>query len=396
MTRHRILVTDGTQRSALAVVRSLGNAGHTVFVCAPRVPSLAGSSKHAFAEHAVANALEAPAQFASDVANLVERWRIDTLIPITESALLALLPERESLGALIPWPDVQTFRAISDKKALLEKAAALGIAVPRQVTVNTRAELVALDLDSLAYPLVLKPSRSVGEHDGQRVALGVRHVASAEALRAEIASLADAAFPLLLQQRIVGPGIGIFLLIWEGEVLATFAHRRLREKPPSGGVSVYSESVAADPELVEKSRALLAQMHWRGVAMVEFKRDASTGVPYLMEINGRFWGSLQLAIDAGVDFPALLVDAASGEPHAASPGYRVGARSRWWWGDVDHLLARWRRDAASLALPAGAPSRLRATLDFLTFWHPHARNEVFRLRDPRPFLRETIEWLHRR
>jgi hypothetical protein len=74
----------------------------------------------------------------------------------------------------------------------------------------------------------------------------------------------------------------------------------------------------------------------------------------------------------------------------------VGARSRWWWGDVDHLLARWRKDAASLALPAGAPSRLRATLDFLTFWHRNARNDVFRLGDPRPFLRESIEWLHRR
>jgi len=396
MTRHRILVTDGMQRSALAVVRSLGSAGHTVFVCAPRVPSLAGSSKHAFAEHAVADALEAPAQFVSDVSQLIERWRIDTLIPITESALLALLPERETLGTLIPWPDADTFRAISDKKALLERASALGIAVPAQVTVGARADLDSLDPALLAYPLVLKPSRSVGEHDGARVALGVRHVANADALRSELASLPEAAFPLLLQQRIVGPGIGIFLLLWDGQAIATFAHRRLREKPPSGGVSVYSESVTADAELVEKSRTLLEQMHWHGVAMVEFKRDAITGIAYLMEVNGRFWGSLQLAIDAGIDFPALLVRAAAGESQSAPPGYRVGARSRWWWGDVDHLLARWRKDAASLALPAGAPSRLRATLDFLTFWQSHARNDVFRLRDPRPFLRETIEWLHRR
>ncbi len=48
--------------------------------------------------------------------------------------------------------------------------------------------------------------------------------------------------------------------------------------------------------------------------MVEFKADARTGTPYLMEINGRFWGSLQLAIDAGVDFPAILVAAALGAP----------------------------------------------------------------------------------
>jgi predicted ATP-grasp superfamily ATP-dependent carboligase len=396
MTRRRILVTDGTQRSALAVVRSLGRAGHTVFVCGTRVPSLAGSSRHSFAESIVANALDAPAQFVSDVSHLIERWRIDTVIPITEASLLALLPERESLGVMIPWPDLDTFRAVSDKKSMLATAASLGFAVPKQLVLNNEADVRAMDPSLFDYPLVLKPARSVSEHAGQRVSLGVVHVATSSALRRAIAALGDAAFPILVQQRIVGPGIGIFLLMWDGKLLATFAHERLREKPPSGGVSVYSQSVAADVELVERSRSLLETMKWRGVAMVEFKRDARTGVAYLMEVNGRFWGSLQLAIDAGVDFPALLVAAASGETLVAPSSYRIGTRSRWWWGDVDHLLARWRQDAVTLALPANAPSRWRATLDFLTFWHPHDHNEVFRLKDPRPFLRETIEWLHRR
>lgn len=396
MTRQRILVTDGTQRSALVVVRSLVRAGHTVFVCGPRVPSLAGSSRHSFAESIVASALDAPAQFVSDVAHLIERWRIDTVIPITEPSLLALLPERESLGAMIPWPSIETFRAIADKKSLLATATELGIAVPKQVVLASEADVRAIDPSLFDYPLVLKPARSVSEHAGQRVSLGVTHVASAGELRRAIAALGDAAFPILLQQRIVGPGIGIFLLLWDGELLATFAHERLREKPPSGGVSVYSQSVAADAALVAQSRLLLETMGWQGVAMVEFKRDARTGVAYLMEVNGRFWGSLQLAIDAGVDFPALLIAAASGEPVATPPSYRIGTRSRWWWGDVDHLLARWRKDAATLSLPPGAPSRWRATLAFLTFWHPHDHNEILRLRDPRPFLRETIEWLHRR
>ena len=69
-------------------------------------------------------------------------------------------------------------------------------------------------------------------------------------------------------------------------------------------MSVYRESVAADPDLVRRSRALLDAFGWCGVAMVEYKLDERTGTPYLMEVNGRFWGSLQLAIDAGVDFPS--------------------------------------------------------------------------------------------
>ncbi|MEO6210037.1 MAG: ATP-grasp domain-containing protein [Gemmatimonadaceae bacterium] len=396
MKPRRILVTDGTQRSALAVVRSLGRSGHTVFVCSTRVPSLAGASRFSFAESIVPDPLVSPVDFATEVTLLVDRWRIDTLIPIAEASLLALLPERATVGATIPFPDERIVRAVMDKGAVLAAARELGIATPRQVVLASKNDLLAMDPTQLDYPVVLKPSRSVGEHDGRRVAVGVLHVADAASLRPLVESLDDAAFPLLIQQRIIGPGTGVFLLVWDGVVRATFAHRRLREKPPSGGVSVYSESIAADPELVEKSRLLLEGMRWNGVAMVEYKLDARTGVPYLMEVNGRFWGSLQLAIDAGVDFPALLIAAASGEPMAPVTEYRRGARSRWWWGDVDQLLARWRRSDESLALPSDAPSRARATLDFFSLMHPHNRSDVFRARDMRPFIRETLDWFRRR
>jgi predicted ATP-grasp superfamily ATP-dependent carboligase len=396
MKPRRILVTDGTQRSALAVVRSLGKAGHTVFVCAPRVPSLAGSSRYSFAESAVPDALVSPSDFVTEVTLLIDRWRIDTLIPITEASLLALLPERATLGAAIPFPDASVFRGITDKSAVLSAAKELGVATPRQVVLKSKSDLTAMDPGLLDYPVVLKPSRSVGEHDGQRVALGVLHVADAKSFKPVIQSLDDAAFPLLVQQRIVGPGTGVFLLVWDGVVRAVFAHRRLREKPPSGGVSVYSESIAADPELVERSRQLLERMKWNGVAMIEYKLDASTGVPYLMEVNGRFWGSLQLAIDAGVDFPALLVAAASGEPMPPVTSYRIGVRSRWWWGDVDQLLSRWRKSDSQHALPPDAPSRLRATLAFFSVLQPHNRSDVFRVKDVKPFVRETLDWFRRR
>lgn len=396
MKPRRILVTDGTQRSALAVVRSLGKAGHTVFVCAPRVPSLAGSSRYSFDESAVPDALVSPSDFVTEVTLLIDRWRIDTLIPITEASLLALLPERATLGAAIPFPDASVFRGITDKSAVLSAAKELGVATPRQVVLKSKSDLTAMDPGLLDYPVVLKPSRSVGEHDGQRVALGVLHVADAKSFKPVIQSLDDAAFPLLVQQRIVGPGTGVFLLVWDGVVRAVFAHRRLREKPPSGGVSVYSESIAADPALVERSRQLLERMKWNGVAMIEYKLDASTGVPYLMEVNGRFWGSLQLAIDAGVDFPALLVAAASGEPTPPVTSYRIGVRSRWWWGDVDQLLSRWRKSDSQLALPPDAPSRLRATLAFFSVLQPHNRSDVFRVKDVKPFVRETLDWFRRR
>jgi predicted ATP-grasp superfamily ATP-dependent carboligase len=392
-----VLVTDGEQRAALAVVRSLGRAGHRVLVVSARGRSLAGASRHAEREVAVPDALGEPGAFADAVERLVRSEGVDVLLPIAEPALLALLPTRARLApARLPFADPDAFRRVSDKAFLTEVAPDLGIAVPMQRVARDPAEAAALPADELCYPLVLKPGRSVGEADGTRRKLGVSYATGPAELRARLAAMPEAAYPLLLQQRIVGPGVGVFLLLWEGEVVAQFAHRRLREKPPAGGVSVYRESVAADPALVARSRALLDRCGMRGVAMVEYKLDAASGTPYLMEINGRFWGSLQLAVDAGVDFPRLLVELALGRRPAPVTRYRPGVRSRWWWGDVDHLLARLRHGPERLALPPGAPGRWAVVRDFLRVWRPGDRNEILRLSDPRPFLRETYEWFQGR
>jgi hypothetical protein len=70
-------------------------------------------------------------------------------------------------------------------------------------------------------------------------------------------------------------------------------------------------------------------------------------------------------------------------------------RSRWWWGEVDHVIARLRRSPAELALPPGAPGRLAAVAELAT---PRRgdRGEIFRFSDPRPAWRETLDWIRRR
>src|SRR5213596_3534265 len=160
-----------------------------------------------------------------------------------------------------------------------------------------------------------------------------------------------------------------------------FAHRRLREKPPAGGVSVYRESIALQDGLVGAGLRLLEALDWRGVAMIECKREPATGRHVIMEVNGRFWGSLQLAIDAGVDFPSLLVARAFGERASGPHEYKLGIRSRWEWGGVDYLIARIRRNDRDLSLAPGAPGRVCAVLSALVPWIPGDRLEIFRLSD---------------
>jgi predicted ATP-grasp superfamily ATP-dependent carboligase len=339
--------------------------------------------------------LKSPEDFGEAIVALAADERASLVLPIAEQAMLAILPLRDRLSpAVVPFPDLATFRALTDKRLLLLEASKIGIATPRQEVVSHAGAIALMDLDALPYPIVLKPARSVGEHGGRRAKFSVSYAINADDLRRKIHLLPAAAFPLLLQQRVVGPGIGVFLLLWDGEQYAQFAHRRLCEKPPSGGVSVYCESITVDKTLLERSRALLERFGWRGVAMVEYKRDSSTGEVYLMEVNGRFWGSLQLAIDAGVDFPRLLASCALGERVEPRTSYRVGVRSRWWWGQVDHLIGRVRRRATATSLPPETSSATRVLGDLLL--GPFRRadyEEVLWWNDPRPFVNETIRWV---
>ena len=398
MTRRTVIVTDGEQRAALAVVRSLGAAGYRCIVTSSSRPSIAGGSRFVTRTVTVPNALEQPTEFADSIAALVAAERADVVLPIAEKSLLAILPVRAQLSpAIVPFPDLAAFNALTDKEQLLQEASKLGIAIPAQEVVRDVDAIASLDFLELRYPVVLKPARSVNEREGVRATFSVTYASDASELRRKIRALPPAAFPLLLQQRVVGPGMGIFLLLWDGKVKAEFAHRRLSEKPPSGGVSVYRESVSIDEGLRDRSRALLERFGWRGVAMVEYKVDSATGQPYLMEVNGRFWGSLQLAVDSGVDFPRILVACALGEHSEQMLSYRVGVRSRWWWGQVDHLVGRVRGAATTSLLPPGTRSAGRAVGDLLLGpFRPADYEEVLRWSDPGPFWNETIRWIGRR
>jgi len=392
MIQRTVIITDGEQRAALAAARSLGAAGYRCVVTSSTRESIAGASRFVAQTATVPDALTNPRDFAEAIIYLAVDQEAALVLPIGEASMLAILPARDRLApAVVPFPDLETFQAISDKQRLLKEASALGIAIPEQTVIAEREMVGSLDATALHYPIVIKPARSVGEHGGARAKLGVAHAASAKELETKLAALPAAAFPVLLQQRVVGPGTGIFLLLWGGEQRAQFAHRRLCEKPPSGGVSVYRESIAIDEELRDRSRELLERFGWRGVAMVEYKRDLVTGQPYLMEVNGRFWGSLQLAIDAGVDFPLLLAASALGDRITPVTSYRLGVRSRWWWGQVDHLIGRARRKGT---IPPGTRSAVRAIGDLILGpFRTRNYEEVLWLSDPRPFVRETIRWI---
>jgi predicted ATP-grasp superfamily ATP-dependent carboligase len=380
-----ILLTDGDQRSTLAAVRSLGRSGFRVLVGESAAPSLASRSKYCHLGIVYPSPYLDETAFVRAIASAAAEHRVDLVLPMTDITS-AILSERPAplAGVQIATVDAATFWRASDKITLHELAVLLDVPSPTTHVVRAPGEHV--DAAQVAFPCVIKPARSRLRTPDGWIKTAVRSVGSREEYAAVLATAPELQYPFMLQRQIEGDGVGVFALCDRGETRMLFSHRRLREKPPWGGVSVLRESIAVDPVAADYSRRLLRALRWHGVAMVEFKREQSTGVPFLMEINGRFWGSLQLAIDAGLDFPVSLVRLYFGEPIAAQPDYPLGIRSRWLLGDLDHLLMRVKGTGPA---PPGAPTIPGLLLEFCRFLRRDTHYEVESTTDPGPALHEV-------
>lgn len=276
--------------------------------------------------------------------------------------------------------------SLADKGKLLATARSLGIPVPDYTIYQQVDEVDIEDFDT--FPLVLKPCLSKVWTGTHWLGTDVSIIQDRDGLTSALNKMRAINTPFMIQSFIAGHGAGLFALYNRGNPVARFAHRRVREKPPGGGVSVVSESVPVNHDLQQHAHALLTAVNWHGVAMVEF-RIGSDGTPYLMEVNTRFWGSLQLAVDSGVDFPALLWHLCLNDKDDGTPtvqqSYRIGQRLRWLLGDLDSLYLTLRDSRYGLA------RKLSAVMDFLK--PGNGRHEVNRWDDMGPAWHELKEYL---
>lgn len=389
-----VFVTDGEQRATLALVRALGRASIPVTVGSKSGASLAGSSRFCAGQVRYPSPVEDAEGFQASLLTEMQSGRYKVLIPMTDITTILAARMRSSLEphVRLPIAPAETIERIQDKREMLFAAQKIGLGCPTTYMLRDEDDLDAI-APGLPYPVVLKPRLSWLRRDAQWASGGVQYAQNAEDLKKKYAqSHASIPYPLV-QERLEGEGRGVFLLIWNGELKAAFCHRRLREKPPWGGVSVYRESMPFDRDIVEKSYRLLQNFGWQGPAMVEFKVDNCDGRLKLMEVNGRFWGSLQLALDAGMNFPLLYYRLAMGENPPAEFAYKAGVRSRWLLGDLDQLLILWKHSSAPNGARRLEPSKLRATLDFLKFYEPDLHYEILRFEDPAPGWFEGKDYL---
>ena len=377
------LVTDAGRGSAVAVIRSLGRRGWRVITSDVHATAAGRFSRHSRAFGRYPDPRTNPAGTVEAILDLVAREHVDLVFPVTDDVIVPMLDHRDAFEEVtrLALPSSAALRTAADKAAVTALASRCGVATPATIewSGGATAPLVAI-----GWPVVVKPVRSrTLDDDGVVVAHDVTYAADPDALEARLATLTG---PVLLQQYVTGEGHGVEVLARDGRVLAAFQHRRLREYPPSGGASSYREAADLDPRLLADATRLIAELGWTGLAMVEFKVGA--GTHHLMEINGRVWGSMPLAVAAGVDFPAMAAAVHMGDEVEAAPAPpRAGpVRSR----NVE-LELRWA--AAVLTrhrLGSSPPPRRDALRVLARLFLPGDGYDVLDRRDPLPGIVDAL------
>ncbi len=332
-------------RQALAAARALGRSGHVVAVAETeeecdeqfRVPAF--NSRWSEWHSVLPEFREKPEVYAQTLLDLVRDRPTKVVIPSSDGSIDALRPWRsqfEKLGVALPLASESALDMANDKVRTLEIASMLGIDVPRSLPIMRPVDVPDV-LAEIGYPVVLKPTQSWIRNLGTATRVRSKEVLDQEEGVRFVTELEQLGGKAIAQQWIGGSRESVGLFYSQGRVIAEFAQVAHRMAPVLGGVSVVRESIPMPADLRSAAEELVRALDLEGYCEVEFRRDLE-GRPFLMEINARLSGSIEVAIRSGVDFPTLLWRWAQDEKLPKSHGYRTGVRMRWLHGDIQWLM----------------------------------------------------------
>ena len=395
-TRGRALVLDGHRVHALDIVRTLGRAGIEVSVGASSADAIAFGSRHATRCEVYPDPAVNADEFLDWLVRFLEKEQCDLVIPVTDVTVIPIsrnLARLERFCAVATQP-FHVIEQVTDKRRTLDLARRVGVPCPGTVVVHNEGELDR-HASGLRFPVVCKPMASGVWSANGYVGLQVFYALDEQELRREVRRRLPTC-PVMLQEYRRGAGVGVEVLARDGKILQAFQHQRLHELPLTGGGSTYRMSVPLDPVLLDYAGRLLGAIGWTGVAMVEFRVDVESGDVALMEINGRFWGSLPLSSRAGMAFAADLFEMLARGATPPARAYRSGVRCRKLRDDVEWFKEAWKLEPAHPHVRAGLIQVVPKTAllaDAMRLLSPREHYDVQMLSDVRPGfrdLRDTI------
>lgn len=222
-----------------------------------------------------------------------------------------------------------------DKKYQIEIAEKAGFNVPKTQFINGKQDV----LDSIEFPVVIKPSKAVYLKDNKLCKGPISFCITMEDYNRALENL-DFDIPMIVQPIIAGIGEGIFGISGANGIKQWSAHKRLRMMNPLGSGSSACMALRIIDHPIQEAEAMLKIVKWPGMFMVELLRDLN-GKLWFMEFNGRSWGSMALAIRMGLHYPAWTVmqtlDPSFSVPDDTPPWRPITCRHLG--RDIIHLLA---------------------------------------------------------
>ncbi|KZN25654.1 carboxylate--amine ligase [Haladaptatus sp. R4] len=366
--------------SSLACIRSLGRKGIPVIAASESPESPAFASKYVDERASLPAPIDGIEGYRDGLLSLAERPDVETIVPLREPESYVLSKYRERFAEHVgtPWPDFETMESARDRNQLFQRAEEVGIPIPETKLLT--------EWDDWRDDTVVKSRYTVLVRDNRTQYPGVRFVSGdpdeldtpdEDRLIAEMGHV-----PIVQECIPDGTEYGFFALFDHGEPVVTFQHQRIRSYTYSGGASVFRRAVSI-PTLHEQGVRLLSALDWHGPAMVEFRHDPRDGGFKLLEVNPRFWGSLQLGVHAGVDFPYRYYQLANGV-RKPDYGYTVGTGSHILRGELVYLVSLLRDDYDHVERPS-VPSAVARVL-FSLATDPNF--DYFSWDDPGPFRRD--------
>lgn len=360
-----LIIDSGLDRGSLAAARALAHAGWTVGIGSP-MRGLAGSSRAVTHWHPTPAPGEDSRELIGKVSEAIDAEGYEVIFSSDDEGVFVLSEHRDELSAVVPYGPHESVLNAFDKLALTRAAEQVGIAVPR--TVEATPDVLA----GWRGPVVVKPALTFAAQASGRLDTFVLDDPSEAPAR--IAEIRRAGGHPILQEIVSGDLCAMTVLSdRRGRVVASLQQRAELTWPPRVGVSARARTVPIDQSLLARVGDLIRRLRWFGLAQLQFLADGE-GNFRLLDFNGRFYGSLALALAAGVDFPTMWARLALGLPVTASAPPKSGQRYQWFSRDL----------RASLARPGGR--RVRGALESLAL-SLSSTHSVWSATDPWPAIR---------
>lgn len=293
------------------------------------------------------------------------------LIPAYEETFLISKNKERFRGlARMAIPDYDQILTAHNKDRWESLAHRLGIPVPNSWLVTDLRNGKKRPSD-LRYPMLIKPKQGGG-------AWAISQVDSPTVLEKVISQGTNNGINwerFFCQEKIDGVSHCVAMLFCKGQMRAKIAYRQLRDYPITGGQATLRVSINSE-QAEHYLQTMLENLGWHGVCQADFMVDNKTMVPYLIDMNPRFWGSLVQAVASGVDFPFLLYRIAVDGDIETVKSFKTGITTRWIGGDLRTFLPLLRK----------APDKRKF---FVEFFFPEDCAEIyddFSWNDPLPIF----------